>query len=82
MAELPGQLIKKLCALPRYTDPFQTFWEQAGSQPLTYRLLSAYRPLLDDCTARRVEEARRRTEVIRRCQTIQPVPLPHLPLGF
>ena len=80
--EMLRELVGRLEAIPSYKDPLSGFWEEVGGSRLTYRLLYAQRQLLDDCERQREEEARGRYQVVQRCQTIQPIPLPHLPLGF
>jgi hypothetical protein len=80
--EMLHELIGRLEAIPPYEDPLRAFWQQVGESPLTYRLLYAQRQLLDDCEHRREEEARGRYQVVQRCETIQPISLPHLTWGF
>jgi PRTRC genetic system protein C len=81
-AALRDELLGRLGLIPRAEDPFNPFWAQIGQSQLTYRLLDAHRLLLDDCQRQCEAEAQQRHEVIQQCQTIQPIPLPHLPLGF
>jgi hypothetical protein len=81
-ADMLDELIGRLEAIPSYKDPLSGFWEEVGESRLTYRLLYARRLVLDDCERQRHEEASRRHQVVQRCETIQPIPLPHLTWGF
>ncbi|MCI0396392.1 MAG: hypothetical protein L0332_13620 [Chloroflexi bacterium] len=82
MAEPLPELIQRLAALPPYEEPLAALWQQLGARRLTLRLVHEHWQLLDQYAGERDDETNGRLKVIRRCQKLTPIPLPHLPLGF
>ncbi len=75
-------IISRLLALPPQPDAFAPIRQALEGQPLTLRTLLAAGPLIDEYQATVERQQWLCQEVSRRCQTLAPIPLPFIPLGF
>lgn len=75
-------IINRLLALPPQPDALTPIRQSLEGQPLTLRTLLAAGPLIDEYQAATERQQWLCREVSRRCQTLSPIPLPFIPLGF
>ncbi len=75
-------IINRLLALPPQPDALTPIRQALEGQPLTLRMLLAAGPLIDEYQAAVERQQWLCQEVSRRCQTLSPIPLPFIPLGF
>lgn len=75
-------VINRLLALPPQPDALIPLQQALSGQPLTLRTLLAAGPLIEQYETTLEHQQWLSQEVSRRCQTLAPIPLPFIPLGF
>lgn len=75
-------VVAHLLSLPPQPDALSNIRQSLEGQPLTLRTMLAAGPLVDEYRAALERQRWLCREVSRRCQTLAPIPLPYIPLGF